>query len=179
MVPEYFRSLPLHVLVIHATVVLLPLTAIALVLAAFSSAIRRRLGIVLPLAGVLSVPLVFFTIETGQQYKDTLDKRGLVNKALNEHADIAEQVLPWAIGLAVMTIAVYAMVVLARRLAPRSVGAATTATRPTGTRGASLAARSPLSIVIAVLSVAVAAGLIVTIINVGELGARAVYSSSG
>ena len=122
LVPEYFRGLPLHILVIHATVVLLPLTAIGLVLAAFSSAIRTRLGIVLPLAGVLTVPLVWFTTETGQAYKDTLDGRGLVNQTLNEHANAAEQMLPWAIGLAIMTIAVYALVLLGRRLAPRFVG---------------------------------------------------------
>lgn len=178
LVPQYFRGLPLHILVIHATVVLLPLTAIGLVLAAFSSAIRTRLGVVLPLAGVLTVPLVWFTTETGQAYKDTLDSRGLVNKTLNEHADMAGQMLPWAIGLAIMTIAVYALVLLGRRLAPRSVGAATTVTRPAGTRVAALAAGSSLSIVVAVLSVVVAAGVVVTVVNIGELGARAVYGGS-
>lgn len=175
LVPEMFRGLPFHPLVIHATVVLLPLTALALVLAAFSASVRARLGVVLPLLGVVCVVLVPITTSSGSQYKDTLTSNNLQNPTLERHADLADQVLPWTIGLTVMTIVVYAVLLLGRRVgAPRSVGAATTADRPASS-GPALAGRSPLSIAVAVLSVAVAVGLVATVAAVGELGARSVY----
>jgi hypothetical protein len=177
MVPEYVKGLPFHALIVHATVVLLPLTALALVLAAFSSSIRVRMGIVLPLAGVVSLVLVPITINSGQQYRATLGGRGLRNPTLNRHADLAGQVLPWTIGLALMTIVVYALVVIGRRLAPRAAGAAATVTQPGRTRGAALAGRSAVSITVAVLSVAVAVGLVATVVAVGHLGATTVYGT--
>jgi len=178
MVPEYVKGLPFHALIVHATVVLLPLTALALVLAAFSSSIRVRMGIVLPLAGVVSLVLVPITINSGQQYRATLEGRGLRNPTLNRHADLAGQVLPWTIGLALMTIVVYSLVVIGRRLAPREAGAATTTvTQPGRTRGAALAGRSAVSITVAVLSVAVAVGLVATVVAVGHLGATTVYGT--
>jgi len=178
MVPEYVKGLPFHALIVHATVVLLPVTALALVLAAFSSSIRVRMGIVLPLAGVVSLVLVPITINSGQQYRATLEGRGLRNPTLNRHADLAGQVLPWTIGLALMTIVVYSLVVIGRRLAPREAGAATTTvTQPGRTRGAALAGRSAVSITVAVLSVAVAVGLVATVVAVGHLGATTVYGT--
>jgi len=182
MVPEYVKGLPFHALIVHATVVLLPLTALALVLAAFSSSIRVRMGIVLPLAGVVSLVLVPITINSGQQYRATLEGRGLRNPTLNRHADLAGQVLPWTIGLALMTIVVYSLVVIGRRLAPREAGAATTTVTQPGrtpgrTRGAALAGRSAVSITVAVLSVAVAVGLVATVVAVGHLGATTVYGT--
>ncbi len=174
MVPEYLNGLPFHALVIHATVVILPLTALALVLAAFSASVRARMGVLLPLAGVISLVLVPVTISSGRQYKATLESNGLENPTLDRHADLAPQVLPWAIGLAVMTLLVYGLVLIGRRLAPQAEDASEPTTKGVPP-GAALSGRSPISIAIAVLSVAVAVGLVVTVVSVGDLGATAVY----
>src|SRR5690606_37393735 len=54
-------GLPLHPLLVHAVVILVPLTALALVLGSLWPAARRRLGIVTPLAAALLVVLVPIT----------------------------------------------------------------------------------------------------------------------
>jgi len=171
MVPEYVRGLPFHALIIHATVVLLPLTALALVLAAFSASVRSRMGAVLPLAGIVSLVLVPITTASGSRYKADLEAKGLKNPTLDRHAQLADQVLPWAIGLAVMTVVVYGLVLVGRRLA-RQAG---DRSAPARTGGVAISGRSPISIVVAVLSVAVAVGLVATVVAVGHLGATAVY----
>lgn len=177
LVPEYFRGLPTHALVVHATVVLLPLAALSLVLGAFSSSLRARLGVVLPLLGIVSVALVLVSTNTGGSFKDSLEAKGQKSSAiLNRHAQLADQLLPWTIGVAVVAIAVYALQVIGRRAAaPRSVGAATTAPARVSADAAALAARSPLSVVLAVLSVIAAVGLLVTVVAVGHLGAESVW----
>lgn len=176
LVPEYIRGLPTHALVIHATVVMLPLTALALLLAAFSSSLRARLGVVLPLLAVVSLVLVPISTSSGGQFKNTLDGKGEQNAILNRHAELADQILPWTIGVTVLAIAIYAIQVIGRRAtAPRSVGAATTAAARTSADAGALAARSPLSIALAALSVIAAVGLLVTVIAVGHLGAESVW----
>ena len=176
LVPEYIRGLPTHALVIHATVVILPLTALALLLAAFSSSLRSRLGIVLPLLAVVSLVLVPVSTSSGGQFKDTLESQGEKSAILNRHAELADQILPWTIGVTVLAIVIYALQVIGRRsAAPRSVGAATTAPARTSADAGALAARSPLSIALAVLSVVAAVGLLVTVIAVGHLGAESVW----
>lgn len=179
MVPEYVHGLPFHALILHATVVLLPLTALALVLAAFSASIRARMGLVLPLAGVLCLVLVPITTSSGSQYKATLERRGLRSSALDRHQDLAGQVLPWTIGLAVMTVLVYRLVVVGRRLARQADRAAAPATTSGAPPGAALSGRSPVSIAVAALSVVVAVGLITTVVAVGDAGATAVYGGGG
>lgn len=176
LVPEYFRGLPTHALVIHATVVALPLTALALLLAAFSSSLRARLGVILPLLAIVSLVLVPISTSSGGQFKNTLEARGVKNATLNRHAELADQILPWTIGVTVLAIAIYALQRTGRRLAaPRSVGAATKAPARPSTDAGALAARSPLSVVLAVLSVIAAVGLLVTVVAVGHLGAESVW----
>jgi len=176
LVPEYIRGLPTHALVVHATVVMLPLTALALLVAAFSSSLRARLGVVLPLLAVVSVVLVPISTSSGGQLQNTLEGQGLKSATLNRHAELAGQILPWTIGVTVLAIAIYALQMIGRHaMAPRSVGAATTAPARTSADAGALAARSPLSIALAVLSVIAAVGLLVTVIAVGHLGAEAVW----
>jgi hypothetical protein len=59
-------GLPLHPLVVHATVILTPLTVIAVLLSTFWPAARRRLGAVTPLAGLLVMILVPVTMAAGE-----------------------------------------------------------------------------------------------------------------
>ena len=57
---------PLHPLIVHATIVLTPLTVLALLLGTFWPAARRRLGIVTPLAATAVLVLVPVTVAAGQ-----------------------------------------------------------------------------------------------------------------
>ena len=65
-------GLPLHPLIVHAVMVLLPLTALALALGAVVPAARRRLVIVTPLAALLVLVLVPVTILAGEDLKEVV-----------------------------------------------------------------------------------------------------------
>lgn len=170
LVPSTFQGLPTHALIVHATVIGLPLTTIALLLSAFSARIRARAGIVLPLAGIASFVLVPLSTMSGQSLK-AREYNAVTGPLILRHQHAAEQLLPWTFGLAVMCIAVYVLGFVGRRRAVRSVGAATTAVLPRS----SVSARSAASVVIAVLATVVAVGTAVQVSWAGHLGAEAVW----
>lgn len=170
LVPGTVQGLPTHALIVHFTVVGLPLTTLALLLCAFSARMRARIGIVLPLAGIASLILVPLSTSTGQDLKARAYFAGPVGNAILRHQRAAQQLLPWAFGLAVMCIVVY----IAGRRGPRAanpVGAVATA----GTPRPALASRSAVSVAVAVLATVVAVGTAVQVTFVGHLGSEAVW----
>ena len=98
-----FNGLPLHPLLVHATVILAPLTAVALLLAVFWPAARRRLGIVVPLAGLLMVVLVPITVQAGEALKAVV---GPI-PAVQTHEGFGRMMLPWTIAVAVVAVGEY------------------------------------------------------------------------
>jgi hypothetical protein len=90
-------GLPLHPLIVHATVVIVPTTALAVLLAAFWARFRRWASWG-PLAlAVLSVVLVPITSSSGESLEHALPRSALVE----QHAHLGDQLLPWVIVLAV------------------------------------------------------------------------------
>src|SRR4051794_19728237 len=93
--PETVFGLPTHAIVLHATVVLLPLAALAVLLYAFWPVARRRLGIVTPvLAGVALVLVPLSTQRGGSPVR-----RVGHNRLVERLAELAAGMLPWALGL--------------------------------------------------------------------------------
>jgi hypothetical protein len=88
-------GLPLHVLLIHAVVVIVPLTALAVVLHAVWPAARRRLGFVTPAAGLVLVALVPLTVWAGEWLRDIVG----TTPAVQRHEDLGRTLLPWVVGL--------------------------------------------------------------------------------
>lgn len=172
LVPGTFQGLPTHALIVHATVVALPLTALALLLSAFSARIRARFGIVLPLAGIVSLVLIPLTAVTGEDLKARVYFAGPVGNAILRHQRAAGQLLPWTIALAVMCIAVYVVGRFGPRKPDRPVGAGATAP----SRRSELAGRSAAAIVVAVLATVAAVGTGVQVSFVGHLGSEAVWN---
>ena len=169
------NGLPAHVLLVHAVVVLVPLTSLVLLLVALWPAARRRLvvpGAVLAVVTLISVPL---TTDAGEWLEHRLPSTPL----LRAHTELGDYLLPWAIGLAVLGLA------LAGRelLAARRVGAAERIEGP-GAAVATHARRPPeaapggtlVTVVLAVLVVVVAAGAVSTTYEIGDSGARAAWT---
>ena len=94
-------GLPLHPLLVHAVVVLVPLTVLALLLAQFWPRARRRLGAVVAISAVVVAALVPVTMAAGQALADIVGPM----PAVQEHERYARMLLPWSIGLAVVAIA--------------------------------------------------------------------------
>lgn len=88
--PDDVAGVPTHPLVVHATVVLLPLAALTVLLVALVPAVRRRyslLAVVLAALAFVSVPLA---TSSGGSLADRLPRTLLIQ----HHIDLAGRVLP-------------------------------------------------------------------------------------
>lgn len=104
MFDEVF-GLPMHPLMVHATVVMLPAAAITVGLAAAWPRFRRRAGVVPLVLSVLALVLVPITVQSGKSLVERVDETALVAT----HQERGEGLLPFAIALAVTAAALYWM----------------------------------------------------------------------
>lgn len=151
-------GLPLHPLLVHAVVVLLPLTVLALLLGQFWPAARRRLGVVTPLVALVVLVLVPITVAAGRSLAQVV---GPI-PAVETHEGFGEMLLPWAVGLFLVALGQW---IWYRWGAPRL--------RETR-RGLVTA----VAAVLAVASVAVGAGSVILLVLIGESGSRAVWGGT-
>ena len=141
-------GLPLHVLVVHLAVVLVPTAALLVLLVAVWPAARARLG-PLPLALALgALAVVPVTTSAGEWLRDRVGDSAPVRR----HAELGEGLLPWVIALAAVAAALWW---LGRTPGRLDAG--------------------PLRVVAGLLALVVAAGTVVTVYRVGESGARSVW----
>lgn len=168
-----FNGLPLHVLLVHGVVVLVPLAALAAVLAAVWPAARPRIGIVAPLLALTTLLLVPVTVEAGEW----LATRVAATPLLGVHMDLARTLLPWAAALFVLSTVQWGW----HRFAVPPGGQTATIPGRAPFRGA--VARHPqtrtvITVVIAVLVVLVAVAATLVVVAIGEAGSRAVWLNS-
>lgn len=152
--PATILGLPLHPLVVHAAVVLVPLAALLLIAAAVSPRVRRWAGWLTPAVATLALVLVPLATSSGENLEGSVGDSALVET----HAEMGEQLLPWAIGMAVLA---FALVWWDRR--ERSAGV----TRG-GNRGIATA------LVVGAVVASLGAG--VQVARIGHSGAKAVWS---
>ena len=165
--PPTIFGLPLHPLVVHATVVIVPLAALLLVASAVSGRVRRWAGWLTPGVATLALVLVPLSTSTGENLEGQVGGNALIEA----HAELADQLLPWAIGMAVLA---FALGWLDRRERPRATGD----TGGDDVRRADAGPGAPRGLAVAVTVLAVVAGLGtgVQIVRIGHSGAKAVWS---
>jgi uncharacterized membrane protein YfcA len=151
------NGLPAHVLLVHIVVVLVPLTALALVAAALWPRAARRLGVLLPalaLVALVSVPLA-------TQAGEWLERHVTEDTLVRRHTELGDGLLPWALGLFVLATVVWW---------------ATRRTREEQTPGkGGRWSILPVRIAVGVLSVAVGVGAVVDVYRIGDSGAKAAW----
>jgi hypothetical protein len=179
--PTVINGLPAHVLLIHAVVVLVPLAALMLVASAVWPAARAKLGFLTPAVALIALALVPVTTRAGEYLEDQL---GFSNKAIRKHAELGDTLLPWAIGVFVLAAAVW---VLGRRFEldwrPNPPERAESAESLGFTDSSVLTERRATKVVlpvwvtaiVAVVSIAIAVGTLITIYRIGDSGAHAVW----
>lgn len=166
LLPSSVFGLPLHPLVVHAVVILVPLTAVMVLLAAVVPAFRRWAGW-LPLAMAAGcVVLTRVASDSGsnlQRLQLEVDD-GRLNPLVAPHQALGDQLIWWVLGVLVVALAAY--VVGQRERAHDRVGgrAYTTSAVP---RWA--------TVVVAVAGVLVATGAVVHTVRVGHSGAQSVW----
>ncbi|MEV6759334.1 DUF2231 domain-containing protein [Streptomyces sp. NPDC051105] len=151
------NGLPAHVLLVHIVVVLVPLTALALVAAALWPRAARRLGVLLPALALVALVSVPLTTQAGEW----LERHVTADSLVRRHTELGDGLLPWALGLFVLAMVVW--------WATRRTGEELTAGE--GSRWSTL----PVRIAVGVLSVAVGIGAVVDVYRIGDSGAKAAW----
>ena len=161
-----FAGLPLHVLLVHAVIVLTPLVALILVLIAAWPGARRVLWLPVLVAAVLLLPLGLVTIEAGKWLEQRVPPAPLIQ----EHTAQGEDIVPWLVALLVAAAVIAAWAVVELVSARRSSGPAPA---PPGR-----AVRVTMGILLTLGASAIAAGSNWTLVQIGESGSRAVWEGS-
>lgn len=148
---DLFDGLPVHALVVHAVVVLAPLTALLAVIYAVAPA--RRLGLRWPLAllAVATGVTGFVAGESGEKLEHRL---GGGNATLHEHTEAGDLLKIACVIFMVLVLLAVFVLLRADRTAP---------------------ARSPLAIITAVVLVLASVGVCYQTVVTGHTGARAVW----
>jgi uncharacterized membrane protein len=146
--PDSVFGLPIHPLVVHATVVLVPLAAVVLALAVSLPRFRAWAGW-LPLGlAVVSVVLAPVSTTSGNRFEELL---GINPEVVERHRELGSMLIWWCLGMLAVAVAV---TVVHRRPDPPSRGVALGLT---------------------VAGVAVAAGTLVMVVLIGHSGADAAW----
>jgi len=162
---DEFRGLPVHPLVVHAAVVLVPLAAL---LGALFVVPALRLRVRWPLLAVTVAALVSVIVSrlSGEELRESLNLAGSPAAALiDRHEDLAKQLLYLMVGF---TVVVVAAVATTGSRAGHADGAGVA-------RGRAQVVQTALAALILIGSVAVT----VQTIRTGELGTRAVWNPTG
>lgn len=162
MGPTLINGLPAHVLLVHFVVVLVPLTALALVVSAVWPAWIRRLGIALPILALVTLISVPLTTHAGEWLEKHTDSDPLVRK----HAELGDGLLPWVLGLFAVAVAIW--------WSGRRAMTQPSEVESPG-RDKTVGLSVPVRVAAIALSVIVATGAIVQVYRIGDSGAKAAW----
>jgi ABC-type branched-subunit amino acid transport system permease subunit len=140
-------GLPAHVLLVHALVVLAPLTALLEILCALWPAARRRLVWLVLAFAVVTTALTPITTEAGEWLYDRERHHSAI---LNTHADRGG----WMIYFSIAMLVVAVLLALVHLRESRSG-----------------------KVVVAILAIVVGAASIVQVVRIGDAGARSVWAN--
>jgi hypothetical protein len=90
---DTFRGLPVHALVVHGVVVLVPLAAIGLIAIAVRPAWRRSYAPLVALLATVGLALVPVATMSGSKLEDRVNAGGIVAKQIQDHKDMAQLVI--------------------------------------------------------------------------------------
>ncbi|MEV6831980.1 DUF2231 domain-containing protein [Amycolatopsis sp. NPDC051102] len=151
------NGLPAHILLVHAIVVLLPLSALLLVLSAVWPAARGKLAGPNAILAVLVVLLVPITTDAGEW----LERRVARTPLVRTHTELGDTAI-WV----ALPVAVLALLVWWRTRETRQGAAKRTFLAP---------ASAAVTVVLAVLSVAAAGAAVFDVYRIGDSGAQATW----
>ena len=86
-------GLPVHPLVVHAVVVLVPLSAVGVVAISLVPRWRARYGVLVLLVATAALVMVPVATRSGESLEDRIDAGGVVARQIADHQEIAELVL--------------------------------------------------------------------------------------
>ncbi|GAA3776202.1 hypothetical protein [Streptomyces chiangmaiensis] len=165
------NGLPGHPLFAHGAVVLVSLTALALVVCALWPSAARRLRWVLRILGLITLALVVLTTESGEWLEERVQESALLEK----HAEMGTGLTPWAIAVFVLTVAVWLLGRAGSRREPERSGAADSPTEGWASAVARLASSLAVRVAALVIALIVAVGAAIDTYRIGDSGTKAVW----
>ncbi|MEC5150505.1 DUF2231 domain-containing protein [Cryobacterium sp. GrIS_2_6] len=153
-------GLPLHPLLVHASVILIPLAALCTVLSLIWPTARRRLGIVTPILAFAALGATVLTVQAGEALAEVITPTALSGA----HVAIGGTVRFWIFGLFLVAAAQWLWF---RYFGPGQKFAA---------RIPSASTRTVLTVVLAVAVAITSVGSVVSVVIVGDTGAQAVWA---
>jgi hypothetical protein len=169
MIPKTVNGLPLHPLIIHATVVILPLAALTVLVAGLWPRARQHLHVLPVVLSAIALILLPLSYKSGENLKAQVGDNPLIDR----HEHLAHQLLWPVIGLLVAAVVVEVVRRTGRADQPYSASA------NRAVRVRSDAGSTALAVVGALLAVVFSIWTTVQVVRVGEAGAKAVWSHHG
>ncbi|MFK5636091.1 MULTISPECIES: DUF2231 domain-containing protein [unclassified Ornithinimicrobium] len=164
---DTIAGLPIHPLVVHATVVAVPTAAFTVLLAALWPRFRRWAGW-LPLAlSAASIALVPLSTSSGESLEERVGDSALVER----HAELGEGLLVWVVVLLLAAVALQVRDRLAARRPSNPAG--TSAAAGEGGPGRRRAGGLLATVVTLLLVTAGVGGTVVQTVLIGHSGAQA------
>ena len=162
-------GLPVHALVVHATVVIVPTAALAVALAAGWARFRHWAGFLPLLLSAIAVILVPISTSSGEALEQRVGHSDLVE----QHARLAEGLLLPVLVLALAALALYWVHLREQAVSTPGGWASRVAERTGGTARPGVAVMAVISLV-AVVGVI---GTVVQVARIGHSGAEAAWST--
>jgi hypothetical protein len=161
MGPTVINGLPAHVLFVHFVVVMVPLTALLLVVCVLWPAAQRRFGIVTPIMSFVTLVAVPLTTHSGEWLAHRIDRDPLVRA----HAQRGDELLVWSLATFVVSTLWWAT------HSDRVTGWMRSRTR----RFDAMTANRTVAVILVVLAIVVSAGAMVQVYRIGDSGAKAAW----
>ena len=156
---DLINGIPVHPLVVHAIVVLLPLALLGTIAIAVKPAWRRPYGPLVVAAVAVSAVLAPVATSSGEQLEQRVGDPG-------KHAELGDQLIWFILPLLALTVA---LVWVDRRATKTAAPAEDASTSTTG---------SKLPTVLAALAVVAALACTVQVYRVGDSGAQAAWGDA-
>lgn len=164
--PTFISNLPVHVLVVHAVVVLVPLAVLGAIVTAVWPAARRRYGWLVVGVGAVSAISIPIATSSGEGLEHRLPRTAL----LSTHTQLGDELLVYVVGMVVVLSGL--MMIYQRsgaRIRHEGPGTTSAPARLTGRPRIAAGALASLTVVLAVVSA-------VQVYRIGDSGARAAWS---
>lgn len=110
-------GLPLHPLVVHATVVFVPLAALGGIVVSLWTWARDRYGLLVLAAALLGLVATFVAEQSGEQFYDSFPAH---SPAMDTHLNIASPLIYWVLGMFVGQVVLMGGWFVGRRVQPPS-----------------------------------------------------------
>lgn len=166
-------GLPLHPLIVHAAVVVVPVAALLTIASAVSGRARQKLGAWVPGLAFVALVLVLLAQQAGQWLFDRIDHTPLIES----HTNFGKLILPWVAGMFLLSFVEWLLHRLKVKHEMEDHGFQEGTTKK-GTGASKIKPRRSdvvLSIVASVLALIFAVGSLVAVYQAGESGSRAVW----